>query len=297
MAWVQAFALGRVLNAFTNNEPAITSANLILSTILAPPFIWNWNRSSVTFLTSVNVQDYANAISTFGNIEKASYIPAASITNVLGAAGIATMTAVNNFVVGNVVTITGLTHTGFNVTNATILTASTTQFTFATGTTQTSIADTGTAISGSQAEITNIVNVLGAGAETGTPNSLAPQVDDNAGNITFRLLPVPDNTYQVTIIFQKSIPALITTTASTWAPIPDKYAYVYEWGFLALMAAYFQDPKWQNYNQKFVSALLGIAEGISADQKNIFQKAWLNSMTEQQITGMQAQQGTQSRQV
>jgi hypothetical protein len=64
---------------------------------------------------------------------------------------------------------------------------------------------------------------------------------------------------------------------------------------LALMAAYLQDPKWQTYNQKFVSALLGIAEGITEDQKNIFQKAWFNSMTEAQTTGMQAQQGTQAR--
>ena len=295
VAWASAYGLGRTLTAYLNSEPSITSANLILMTILAPPFIWNWNRSSVTFLTSVNVQDYTNSISTFGNIEKASYIPAANITNVAGSGTIATMTAANNFVVGNVVTITGLTNTGFNVTNAIILTASVTQFTFASATSHASVADTGVAISGSQAEITNIVNVLGAGAETGTPNSLAPQVDDNAGNITFRLLPVPDNTYQVTIIFQKSIPALITSTSSTWAPIPDKYAYVYEWGFLALMAAYLQDPKWQSYNQKFVSALLGIAEGITEDQKNIFQKAWLNSMTEQQVTGMQSQQGTEAR--
>lgn len=295
MAWAQAYGLGRVLNAFLNNEPAITSANLILSTILAPPFIWNWNRSSVTFITSINIQDYVRAITTFGNIEKASYIPAANITNVAGSGTIATMTAANSFVVGNVVTITGLTNTVFNVTNAIILTASATQFTFASTHSVSSTADTGIAISGSQSEITNIVNVLGAGAELGTPNSIAPQVDDNSGNITFRILPVPDGVYQITIIYQKSIPALITTTASTWAPIPDKYAYVYEWGFLALMSAYLQDPKWQSYNQKFVSALLGIAEGISEDQRNIFQKAWLNSITEQQVVGMQAQQGTQGR--
>ena len=294
-AWASAYGLGRVLNAYLNNEPTITSANLILSTILAPPFIWNWNRATFSFLTSLNVQDYVKSINTFGNIEKASYIPAATVTNVAGSGTVATITAANNFLVGNVVTITGLTNTAFNVTNVIITSASVTQFTFASATSLASTADSGTAISGQQSEITNIVNVLGAGAELGSPNSLAPQVDDNAGNITFRILPVPDNVYQVTIIYQKSIPGLITTTASTWAPIPDKYAYVYEWGFLALMAAYLQDPKWQTYNQKFVSALLGIAEGITEDQKNIFQKAWLNSMTEAQTTGMQAQQGTQAR--
>lgn len=294
-AWASAYGLGRPLNVYLNNEPTITSANLVLMTILAPPFVWNWNRASITFLTSVNVQDYTKAISNFGNIEKASYIPAANITNVAGSGTIATITAANAFIAGNVVTITGLTNSSFNVINATILTATSTQFTFSSATSLASTPDTGVAISGSQAEITNIVNVLGSGAELGTPNSLAPQIDDNSGNITFRILPVPDGVYQVTILFQKAIPALITSTSSTWAPIPDKYAYVYEWGFLALMAAYLQDPKWQSYNQKFVSALLGIAEGISEDQKNIFQQAWLNSMTEQQLAGMKAQQGTQAR--
>lgn len=294
MAWAQAYGLGRVLNAFLNNEPALTSANLVLMTILAPPFNWNWNRASFSFLTTANVQDYVEGISTFGNIEKASYVPAASITNVVGSGTVATMTATNAFVVGNLVTIIGLAHTAFNVTNAVITSATSSQFTFASATSQSTVADAGTAVSGSMAEITNVVNVLGAGAEVGTPNSIAPQTDDNAGNITFRILPVPDATYQVTVIFQKSIPALITTTATTWAPIPDKYAYVYEWGFLALMAAYLQDAKWTSYNQKFVAALLGIAEGISEDQKNIFQKAWLNGITEQQVTGLKAQQGTQA---
>jgi hypothetical protein len=294
MAWAQAFGLGRVLNAYLNNEPALTSANMVLMTIIAPPFTWNWNRSSVSFLTTANVQDYTQAVSTYGNIEKVSYVPAATITNVVGSGTVATITAANAFIVGNLVTITGLAHTAFNVTNAVITSATATQFTFASVTSQSTTADSGTAVSGSMAEITNVVNVLGAGAEIGTPNSFAPQVDDNAGNITFRILPVPDATYQITVVFQKAIPAIISSTSTTWAPVPDKYAYVYEWGFLALMAAYFQDSKWASYNQKFVAALLGIAEGIEEDQKNIFQKAWLNSMTEVQLAGSKEQQGTQA---
>ncbi len=61
------------------------------------------------------------------------------------------------------------------------------------------------------------------------------------------------------------------------------------------MAAYLQDPRWSSYNQKFVSALLGIAEGIEEDQRNIFQKAWLNSITEQQAAGIHVNQGNQAR--
>lgn len=294
--WAQANGLGRPVTAFVNNEPAITSANMILSTILSPPFNWNWNRSSVTFLTSTAVQDYIVSAATFGVIEKASYVPAAAITNVALTSNVATINAINAFVAGNKVIITGLSTTALNV--STKITAATpTAFTFTLVHADiVSAPDAGIAVSGATSEVTNVINVLGAGSEPGSPNTIAPQVDDNAGNITFRLLPIPDQTYQVTVIFQKKIPALITSLASTWAPIPDQYAYIYEWGFLALVCAYWQDPRWSAYNTKFVTSLLGVIEGLSEDQKNIFQQAWLSSITEQKTTGMKAQQGVQSRQ-
>lgn len=297
LGWVQAYCMGRSLTPFLNNEPGITCANLILSTIISPPFRWNWNRSSVTFLTSDNVQDYATSVATFGWIENASYIPAASITNVAGSGTVATITANNAFNVGDLVTITGLTNTAFNVTNVAITSATSTQFTFASTNSLSSTPDTGLAIAGKASQITNIVNLLGAeqGTAGGTPNSISPQVDDNAGNITFRILPVPDGVYQVTIVFQKKILALISTTASTWAPVPDQYAYIYEWGYLALLAAYSNDTRWTSFNQKFVTAILGACEGLDEEQKNIFQVAWLSSITEQQATGMKLQQGVQSR--
>lgn len=294
--WSIANGLGRPLTAFTASEPAITSANLILQTILAPPFNWNWNRTSVSFNTSANVQDYATSASTFGVIEKASYIPGALVTSVTVNSNVATITASNGFLVGDLVTITGLATSVLNVTNTTITAATSTTFSFSITTGDVSpTSDTGLAVSGKASEITNVINVLGAGNETGSPNSIAPQIDDNAGNITFRILPVPDQVYKVTVIFQKKIPALIAATSTTWAPIPDQYAYIYEWGFLALMSSYLQDPRWTSYNQKFVASLLGAAEGLSEDQRNVFQTAWLNTMTEQQVVGFKAQQGVQSR--
>lgn len=293
--WVQAYALGRSLSAFTASEPAITCANIILQTCIAAPFTWNWNRSSVTFLTTAATQDYIVSAATFGIIEKAGFVPAASITNVVGSGTVATITANNAFNIGDFVNITGLTHTAFNVVNAVITAATPTTFSFASVTVQTTVADAGVATSGKVSEITNMMNVLGPGSEPGSPNSLAAQIDDNTGNITFRILPVPDATYQITVVYQKRIPALISSLSTTWAPIPDHYAYIYQWGFLALLAAYSQDPRWSSFNQKFVGMLLGAAEGLDQDQKNIFQKAWLNSITEQQIVGMQASQGVQAR--
>ena len=40
-------------------EPAKTSANLVMQTMLAPPFVWRWNRDvSVFTLNSQNVQNF-----------------------------------------------------------------------------------------------------------------------------------------------------------------------------------------------------------------------------------------------
>lgn len=147
------------------------------------------------------------------------------------------------------------------------------------------------------AEIPAIQNVLAKASlpEAGAPNSISPQIDDNAGNITFRLLPVPDQNYAINVIFQKRIPSLMTTTASTWAPIPDHYCELYQWGFLAVIAAYFEDPRWAQFSQKFVSSVLAKAEGLSEEAKNVFQQTWLNMVSEQQVRAQKNQQGIQAR--
>lgn len=284
----------------TNNEPAITTANMILQTILSPPFCWNWNRTSTSFLTTIGVQDYAVAsLTTFGFIEKASFVLAATITNTVLVSNVATYTAANAFTVGDTVTVTGATNGGgtFNITLQPVVSASATQFTVAITHADVGTAvDTGTATSGKISEIPAIQNVLGSGNESGPPGMIAPQLDDNAGNITFRLLPVPDQVYQINVIYQKKRSAIFSALADLWTPIPDHYSFVYQWGFLALMLAYFNDARWMATSQKFVAGLLGIAEGLDENQRNVFQSAWLSMVAEQQSSGMTTHQGFSARQ-
>ncbi len=297
--WSKAYNGYKPLTVGTASEPAVSSANIIIQTVLGPPFSWNWNRSSATLTTVAGTQDYATAAASFGFIEKASYkIPSAPITNTSLTAGVATYTANNSFKTGDLVTVTGLANSPlvYNVTNQAIATATATTFTVLINNANIgSGADTGTAIVGTTTEITGTVTVLGTGSELGSPNRISPQVDDNAGNITFRLMPAPDRVYTVEVIFQKRIPALVAATTDTWAPIPDHYSYIYQWGFLALMLAYNQDMRWTQANQKFVGNLLGAAEGLSEEQRDIFQAAWLGSITEQQALGMKTQQGIGAR--
>jgi len=300
IGFAQAFMGWKALNIGANNEPAITSGNIIMQTILAPPFSWNWNRGSATINATAGNQDYSTAASSFGFIEKASYaIPPATITNTALTAGVATYTASNTFQTGDLVTVTGTSNGAgiYNITNQAVVSATGSQFTVLINSGNVaSGSDSGTAVVGTTTEISQVMNILGSGTEMGSPNMIAPQVDDNAGNITFRVLPIPNRSYTITVIFQKRIPALMTTTSSTWAPIPDHYSYIYQWGFLALMQAYNYDTRWVQSSQKFVSGLLGAAEGLSEEQKNIFQGAWLNTLTEQQYRSQEATQGINARQ-
>lgn len=289
----------RPLNIGTNGDPAITAANLVQQTIIGPPFVWNWNRAAASFLSTTGTQDYQQALANFGFLEKGSFaVPTATITNTALTNGVATYTASNYFQVGDVVKVVGTTNGSgvFNISQQPIASASSTQFTVNLNAANVgSAADTGTASVPPQGEVSNVQNILAVGAELGVPAQIAPFLDDNAGNITFRLLPVPDRVYNVGLLYQKRTPKLITTINDLWSPIPDHYSYIYQRGFLALMMMYVSDARWQTENQKFVAGLLGAAEGLNEMDRNIFQNMWLQTLSEQQVITMKNQQGVQGR--
>lgn len=294
----QSFGGYKSLTVGAANEPAVTAGNLILQTVISPPFCWNWNRTTTTLITTPGVQDYKISVPDFGFIEKASFIPAAIVTATSVGNSIALYTALNTFVAGSLVTVTGTQNDNgaLNVTNAPLIAVGPTGFEVATTASAVGGAvESGVAVSGKYSEIPTIQNVLGSGNEIGLPNFIAPQMDDNRGSITFRVLPIPDQTYQINIIYQKKIPALMTGPTSYWAPIPDHYAYIYQWGFAAMMMAYFQNPAWMGFSQKFVAALLGAAEGLEEEQRENFEAAWLDMMSERQAVSAKTSQGINAR--
>jgi hypothetical protein len=54
----------------SNNEPALTAANLTKQTILGPPFSWPWNRATFQFEINSDSQDYEVSIPNWGFVEK-----------------------------------------------------------------------------------------------------------------------------------------------------------------------------------------------------------------------------------
>lgn len=196
-----------------NFEPSVSAANHSAQIICNPPLTWAWNRDKKTFTITQGTQDYAQSGYTdFGVLESVVLQPAGQITNVVGSGTVATMTAINQFTVGATVTITGLTNTVFNVTT-TISAVTPTTFSFVSTHSVSTTPDTGLAVSGQLIIIDDIRNnkPLNEASDRSRPKSIAVQDNDDAGNVTFRFLSVPDQTYQVTLTYQMLPPKMALT--------------------------------------------------------------------------------------
>src|SRR5271154_5166149 len=73
--WAQTFIEYSPLTAGTANEPAISIANMIISTITSAPFTWGWNRAEYDALVlEPKQQDYTVPITDFSFLEKVTLI-------------------------------------------------------------------------------------------------------------------------------------------------------------------------------------------------------------------------------
>lgn len=132
------------------------------------------------------------------------------------------------------------------------------------------------------------------GSANARPAYIAVQNDDNAGNLTFRLSPPPDLAYEVTVTYQRKAPMLFSL-GDFWTPVPDEYAYIYNWGLLTMAAMLATDARMPAYSQKFVGHLLGVQSGLTERQINIFLATYLQRTGQVAVAGMTAQQGVTAR--
>ena len=224
--WVAAFIVQRPQSGVGNiaNEPALTTANKIIASILAAPFAWSWNRKVLpaAITTAIGTQDYAISLSDFGWLEKAVAFNANSVPPSF--------------------------------------------------------------------ELDIYVNI-GTDTKVNRPRIITVHIDDNAGNITFRLFPVPDQIYTITLTYQKApvLATSLTGATGTWAPIPDKYSFLYEQGMLAHMQGIYSIPAYLQGMQFFFRQLIGAAEGLTETQRAIF----LEDSIRQLQTSAMAQQAVQ----
>jgi hypothetical protein len=133
---------------------------------------------------------------------------------------------------------------------------------------------------GNVAQELGVENNLAPETVSNLPLKIAAQLDDDAGNITFRLSPAPDAEYNLSIITQKAAPTF-TALTDTWG-LPDYMSNVFNEGFLFKTLEYINDPRAQEAYQVFMQSLVGVNQGLSDAQKNIFLVDRLNTQRQSQ---------------
>ena len=306
MEWAKRFSFNKPSGIGNSLEPAKTSANLVMQTILGPPFKWHWNNEELTFTCNPT----ALTAGLTGNVSVTSNVITMTVATAIGVGQIALLSGftVSAALVLNGLSVVVLTNNGTTVT-AQILAANlaptaATNGVITAGTTQdytllvpefshiehASVLDISKAAATKWIEL-SVKDNLALESNTARPLFIEPHTEDASGNVVFRLMPAPNLAYPVSLHIQKVAP-LITSLNQTWAPLPDFMSYVYNYGFLALMWGYIDDPRAQMASQKFVSHLLGRASGLTAIERNIFLNSW-NDLTQLEIATMQ--QGVQAR--
>jgi hypothetical protein len=269
--WVLPQVGYKPINIGPGNEPLITNANVILQTILGPPFCWRWNRNEFTFpISKISIPptapptggtDTVVSVPTFGFIERASLIKTGAVP--------------------------------FPTTPALYTPHPEPAFVSPIG---------GTGPAPAPATIAapylyfplKVHNELMHDSGQGRPESIAAQFDDGQGNITFRTVSGPDGNYTVVICHQQK-PVPFQTMTGFWAPIPDEYSYIYQYGVLALCLMYQGDTRFQVVNRDFISRLLGAAEGLSEMQRNLFLGNWEAVTRQMESGGLKTRQGVAAR--
>jgi hypothetical protein len=291
--WSKRFNFRRPIALGNGLEPALSNANIVLQTILGAPFAWRWNRVVTGFITTPGQQDYF-----LFNWQPSTPVQLGWLT-------------VDTFGNSQVVTTAGTTDTAAPTWNAT--TGGTTtdgtavwtnlgsintpvSQTYNFGFIETSSIQSIVTLSpfvGKWIELTSQI-CLGLDSSITRPSKISAQADDGNGNITFRLMSVPDIAYPVAITIQQK-PALFTKLSQTWGPIPDEYSRIYNWGFLALAWMFGDDPRFGMANQKFITQLLSVNEGLTETERNIFLGNWEMITGQPTFNQNRMSQGEQAR--
>lgn len=290
--------------AGTYQEPAITIANLLLSTILAPPFAWQWNRAVATVNLTQGTTDYTTSLPNFGWLEKATvaYVtPPTNGTASLKEIEISTMltsdTGSGDQATPWKICISNDDNAG-NITFR-VLPSPDQAYTLTLTYQNAPVPVTSLFNTTSLGAITSIAAASGylttytaSGNFTGgNANGLAGKYLQVTGTTIpsgFRTSPndglyfcTASTSTTVTLQNQNGVvqagAAGNVYTATTWAPVPDKYNFLYERGMLAHLHGMYDTASYLQELQLFFRQLVGCSEGLDDTAKAIF----LNDRLEQ----------------
>jgi hypothetical protein len=292
--WAKRFVFRRPLALGNFLEPAITSANTILQTIIGAPFAWRWNRVATGFITNPGQQDYtifnwgATTSVSLGYVLVDSNGFSQQVTTA-GTTG-STIPTPFNVTVGQTTTDGSAIWTNMGHIGTSNLSQTYSLNWIENASIQDQDQNTCALV---WKQITPHLD-LALETQTARPHSISAQFDVGNNNVTFRLMPCPDKAYPVVIQLQQK-PPIIDGLDDTWSPIPDEYSRLYNWGFLMFMYQFADDNRWQMASQKFVTNLLSTAEGLTDTQLNIWLNNWEQVTGASTVKGQNLQQGHQAK--
>ena len=126
------------------------------------------------------------------------------------------------------------------------------------------------------------------------PTLIAPQYDDNQGNITFRFNSVPDTAYTAFLDIQNTAP-LITAPSDTFAPLSDYFGYLFNKGMLSEGALLVNDARFSIWRSEWIAQLLATQDGLDAQAKDMFYSQFMNTTRTVQRSQDMSKNGGQGR--
>jgi hypothetical protein len=280
--WAKRFIFRKPLALGDFLEPAVTSANIIMQTILGPPLIWRWNRAVIGFVTAAGQQDYTIFNWAASTHVYVGYVLVDSNGNSqqVTTAGITGSTAPTwNTTVGGITTDNTAVWTNLGPIGAGLPLSQTYEFAWIENA---SVQEQNPNTCAPEWKPLSAKIDLALDSAQSRPQFISAEFDNGNNNVTFRLMPVPDKSYPVSITIQQKPPVFSASGQGlnqTWAPIPDEYSRLYNWGFLALMYMYNDDQRFQAASQKFIANLLSTNSGLTETEKNVVLNNW------SQVTG------------
>ena len=287
LEWAKKYIYNRQVSLGDFKEPLITASNLVKQTILSPPFRWRWNRTVTGFYAVVGVQDY-----------------------LLGNWIAATAEPLNFYVIdsnGNSQKVTTAGTTGGSLPSWNTTTGQTTTDNTVIWTNQGPIPNASSTYTFGWIENASVQDPttskwmemspridLALDSSQARPQNIAAEFDTGNGSLTFRLLAVPDKAYPVAITVQQKA-SLFTSLNQTWAPCPDEWSFIYNWGLLSELFLFADDSRATWAAQKFVAHLLSMSEGLDSTARNIWLQNWSSITGTPMINQASAGQGVQSR--
>ncbi len=271
------------------NQPALDICNDVLQTLLSAPNDWKFNKGSIPpFTTIQNQQDYliagaTMAITAANGTAKAivalnsvlSTVPGLTDSGTTVTAtfsdfapvGIQGVSSVNNIVVGDLLTITGASQAGYNLTNTPVTsvpTVNSVQYTAVGGLPN----DGGQGINNQgwiqHATLQDFLStapvkpVHDIEVVSSLPNESIIQppfkvcmlvenvqttANQTVSQLQMRFWPVPSSQIWNSLIFYQAKATVKTSLDQTWAPWPDELGYVLRSGVYAKALDHAEDPR------------------------------------------------------